>query len=115
MNMDSAVWAGIIGSLVLAAVAGASALIWRHVDNAQKEGEGAKERADAAHEEVQKVLGELHNEQVERLKFERHVAETYARTSGVERMETNIFAVMNRFETKLDKVLESSMQGLRHD
>jgi len=101
MTLDGG-WALIIAGVLVLVMGGAGALIWRHVDNAQDEGEEANKAVAA-------VSLALHAEQVERLKFERHVAETYARTSGVERMETNIFAVMNRFETKLDKVLESSM------
>ena len=101
MTLDGG-WALIIAGVLVLIMGAAGTLIWRHVDNAQEAGDEAKEAAE-------KVATALHLEQIERLKFERHVAETYARTSGVERMETNIFAVMNRFESKLDKVLESSI------
>lgn len=98
MTLDGG-WALIIAGLLCAVVAGASALVWRHVDNAQK-------TADEAHESLSDLTKEMHRQKEESLRFETHVANTYARLLGVERMETNIFAVMARFETKLDTLLE---------
>lgn len=91
MTIDAGVATIISGVLVLF-LTGVGVLIWRHVDN-------AKNVADKAVEENNAIKMEF-------LRFQTHVAETYARLSGVERMETNIFAVMARFETKLDTLLE---------
>ncbi len=98
MTLDGG-WALIIAGVLVLIVGGASALIWRHVDNAQK-------TADAAHEALAGLTRDMHRQKEESLRFETHVANTYARLLGVERMETNIFAVMARFETKLDTLLE---------
>jgi hypothetical protein len=95
MTLDGG-WGLIIAGLLCAVVTAAGALIWRHVDNAQKDAEKAIEETMALN--------------VNFLQFQTHVAETYARILGVERMETNIFAVMSRFETKLDKLLENRSQ-----
>ncbi len=98
MTMDGG-WALIISGVLVLILGGGGALIWRHVDNAQK-------KADAAHEALAELTKEMHRQKEESLRFETHVANTYARLLGVERMETNIFAVMARFETKLDTLLE---------
>lgn len=90
MTLDGG-WALIISGLLVLIAGGGGALIWRHVDNAQ---------ADAA-----KALEELNAFKLESLRFQTHVAETYARTSGVERMESMLSATMVRFETKLDALI----------
>ena len=98
MTLDGG-WGLIIAGLLCAVVAGAAALIWRHVDNAQA-------TADEARKEVIALLKEMHKFKEEHLRFETYVANTYARLSGVERMEATISATMVRFETKLDTLLE---------
>jgi hypothetical protein len=92
MTLDGG-WALIISGVLVLFLTGVSVLVWRHVDNAQ--------------EDAKKALEEIMALKMEFLRFQTHVAETYARLSGVERMETNIFAVMARFEAKLDTLLES--------
>lgn len=104
MSLDGG-WALIISGILVLVMGGASALIWRHVDNAQ-------DAADKARDEADKVNDELTAFKMESLRFQTHVAETYARLSGVERMETNIYATMVRFETKLDALLEN--RNLNH-
>lgn len=91
MTLDGG-WALIISGILVLIMGGVGVLIWRHVDNAQ---------ADA-----DEAISALHKLKEDHLRFETHVANTYARLSGVERMETNLFAVMARFETKLDSLLE---------
>lgn len=98
MTLDGG-WALIISGVLVLFLSGVAVLVWRHVDNAQ--------------EDADKALEENTATKMEFLRFQTHVAETYARTSGVERMETNIFAVMARFETKLDTLLEN--RGTRHE
>lgn len=95
MTLDGG-WALIISGLLVLVLGGVGVLVWRHVDNAQ--------------EDAEKALEELNAFKLESLRFQTHVAETYARLAGVERMETNIFAVMSRFETKLDTLLEHRSQ-----
>jgi len=98
MTLDGG-WALIIAGLLVLVLGGVGALIWRHVDNAQA-------AANAAHTAIDELTKDMHRQKEESLRFETHVANTYARLLGVERMETNIFAVMARFETKLDTLLE---------
>lgn len=104
MTLDGG-WALIIAGVLVLVLGGACALIWRHVDNAQK-------AADEAHTAIAEMTKDMHRQKEESLRFETHVANTYARLLGVERMETNIFAVMARFETKLDTLLE--YRGTHH-
>lgn len=94
MTLDGG-WGLIIAGILCAIVTAAGALIWRHVDNAQK-------AADEAGEKSVKLLEELNAHKMEALRFEKHVAETYARITGVERMETNINNILARMEVKID-------------
>lgn len=98
MTLDGG-WALIISGVLILFLSGVAVLVWRHVDNAQADADKALEETTAT--------------KMEFLRFQTHVAETYARLSGVERMETNIFAVMARFEAKLDTLLEN--RGTRHE
>lgn len=87
MTLDGG-WALIISGVLVLFLSGVAVLVWRHVDNAQ--------------EDAQKAIDEIHALKEEFLQFQTHVAEKYARVSGVERMETNIFAVLARLEAKID-------------
>ncbi|SIO58434.1 hypothetical protein [Paraburkholderia phenazinium] len=98
MTLDGG-WGLIIAGMLVLIVGAVGTLIWRHVDNAQKS-------ASEAHEALARLAEKVHAQKEDSLRFETHVANTYARLLGVERMETNIFAVMARFETKLDTLLE---------
>jgi len=97
MTLDGG-WALIIAGILVLIVGGASALIWRHVDNAQND-------ANEARKEVIDLLKEMHRFKEESLRFETYVEKTFARVSGVERMETILSATMVRFETKLDSLI----------
>lgn len=102
MTLDGG-WALIISGILVLVLSGVGVLVWRHVDNAQ-------EAAEYAQTSAAKVLEELNAHKLESLRFERHVAETYARTSGVERMESMLSATMVRFETKLDALIGNRSQ-----
>lgn len=97
MTLDGG-WALIIAGVLVALITGGGALIWRHVDNAQT-------TADEARKEVIDTLKEIHRFKEESLRFETYVEKTFARVSGVERMETILSATMVRFETKLDALI----------
>lgn len=101
MTLDGG-WALIISGVLVLIMGGVGVLIWRHVDNAQQAG-------DAAAEKVVKLLEELNAHKMEALRFEKHVAETYARITGVERMETNINNILARMEVKIDVLKDKGL------
>lgn len=96
-------WDGGLG-LMLATVVGVL-LVWignlvtGHFSNATSKGDNAHERIDELTERIDVF-------EKESLRFHTHVAETYARVPGIERMENNIFAALNRLEAKVDKLQE---------
>lgn len=66
----------------------------------------SKEKGDGAHERIDDIAERIDVNEKEFLRFQTHVAETYARVPGIERMENNIFAALNRLEAKVDKLQE---------
>jgi hypothetical protein len=94
MTLDGG-WALIISGVLVLVMGGVGTLIWRHVDNARDSG-------DEAQKSAAKVLEDLNFHKMESLRFQTHVAETYARITGVERMENNINNILARMEVKLD-------------
>lgn len=63
-----------------------------------------KEKGDGAHARIDELTERVDVFEKESLRFHTHVAETYARVPGIERMENNIFAALNRLEAKVDKL-----------
>lgn len=98
MTLDGG-WALIISGVLVLFLTGVAILVWRHVDNAQ---------ADA-----KEAIAELHRVKEAGMRFETHVAENYARLTGVERMETNLNAGMQRVEGKLDSLITSLIETMR--
>lgn len=96
-GMSSEFWALVTSGVLVTVVTGVGILIWKHVDNAAGN--------------AIKALEGLHLMQISGLEYQTHVAETYARLSGVERMESGVFAVLNRLEAKVDKLQE---RGVAH-
>lgn len=66
----------------------------------------SKEKGDGAHVRIDELTERVDVFEKESLRFHTHVAETYARVPGIERMENNIFAALNRLESKVDKLQE---------
>ena len=92
-------WDG--GGSVLAGSFGAVFLLWignlvlKHFNNNE-------DASAAAHERISVLDRRVDDFERDYLKSQTKIAETYARISGVERMETNIFAVLARLEQKID-------------
>lgn len=94
MTLDGG-WGLIIATVVGVVLVWIGNLIVGHFGNAAGNGDKAHDRIDALNRIVEE------NEK-DYLRFQTKVAETYARITGVERMETNIFAVLARLEAKID-------------
>lgn len=96
MTLDGG-WGLIIATVVGVLLVWIGNLIGGHFNNSKEKGDGAHERIDLLVER---------GEQLERdfLKYQTIAANEFARLSGVERMETNIFAALNRLEQKVDKL-----------
>jgi hypothetical protein len=98
MTLDGG-WGLIIATVVGVMLVWVGNLIAGHFNNSKEKGDGAHERIDGLNERIEVNEREF-------LRFQTHIAETYARVPGIERMENNIFAVLNRLEAKVDKLQE---------
>lgn len=94
MTLDGG-WGLIIASVVTVVLMWIGNLVGGHFSNSKEKGEGAHDRIDGLESRVNEFEKDY-------LRSQTKVAETYARISGVERMETNIFAVLARLEAKID-------------
>lgn len=103
MTLDGG-WGLIIATVVGVVLVWVGTLVSGHFSNAKEKGEGAHERVDA-------LISRVDEFERDYLRSQTKVAETYARISGVERMETNIFAVLARLEAKID---DMKQQGAPH-
>jgi hypothetical protein len=81
-------WGYILSTCIGVALMWIGGLVTRHFDHSQD----AADDAGKAVEELEKRF----------LEYKAHVAEHYVKVLTVERMETNIFAVMSRIEAKVD-------------
>lgn len=94
MTLDGG-WGLIIASVITVVLMWARDLVVGHFSNSKETGDDAHERIDALDKRVDEFEKDY-------LRSQTKIAETYARISGVERMETNIFAVLARLEQKID-------------
>jgi hypothetical protein len=104
MTLDGG-WGLIIATVVGVMLVWIGNLISGHFSNAKEKGDGAHERVDALNQRVDEFERDY-------LRSQTKAAETFARISGVERMETNIFAVLARLEAKID---DMKPQGATHN
>lgn len=98
MTLDGG-WGLIIATIVGVLLVWVGNLVTGHFSNATSKGDDAHQRIDDVNERIDVNEKEF-------LRFQTHVAETYARVPGIERMENNIFAALNRLEAKVDKLQE---------
>lgn len=91
------------GGAILLGSFGTVVLIWlgnlvvKHFTNNE-------DSADDAHSRINKLSDRITDFEREFLRSQTEIAKTYARISGVERMETSIFAVLTRLEDKIDNI-----------
>jgi hypothetical protein len=103
MTWDSggAILLGSFGTVVLIWIGN---LVVKHFTNNE-------DAAEKAHERINVLDRRVDDFERDYLRSQTKAAETYARISGVERMETNIFAVLARLEQKID---DMKSQGVTH-
>lgn len=91
MSLDGG-WALILATILGVVLTGVGALIWRHVDAAQKD-------ADEAIEKVEALRNEF-------MAYKSHVSDNYAKAPHLDHMETKILSVIQRLEAKVDRLVE---------
>lgn len=87
----------LLGSFITVCLIWIGNLVVKHFTNNEDAAEGAHLRINALDERVDNFEREFLRSQTDN-------AKTYARISGVERMETSIFAVLTRLEEKIDNM-----------
>lgn len=65
-----------------------------------------EEVADDAHAKIEDLYKLVTILRTDFLSYQRHVAESYAKTTQLERMETGILTALQRLEEKLDRMQE---------
>lgn len=65
-----------------------------------------EEVADDAHIKIDDLYELVTNLRTDFLIYQRHVSETYAKTTQLERMETGILTAIQRLEEKIDRMQE---------
>lgn len=103
MTLDGG-WGLIIATVVGVLLVWIGNLAAGHFSNTKEKGDGAHERIDSQSERLDMLERDF-------LKYQTVAANEFARLSGVERMETNIFAALNRLEAKVDKLQD---RGTHH-
>jgi hypothetical protein len=98
MTLDGG-WGYILSTVLGVVLMWIGGLVSGHFRGIKRGSDDSHERIDQSNERVDQLEREF-------LKYQTHAADTFARISGVERMETNIFAVLARLEHKVDNVLK---------
>lgn len=98
MTLDSG-WALIISTLIGVVLVWVGNLVGKHFGNNEA-------TADEAHQKIEDIYRLITNLRTDFLEYQRHIAENYAKTAQVERMETGILSALQRLEQKIDRIQE---------
>lgn len=97
MSFDGG-WGYILSTCIGVVLMWVGGLVSKHFDHSQDAADNAGEKVDLLEKEF--------------LNYKAHVAEHYVKVPTMERMESNIFAVMSRIEAKVDEALKE--RGIHH-
>lgn len=104
MTLDGG-WGLIIATMIGVLMTWLGGLVVKHFSNNE-------EAADGAHSAVKELDKRVTALQIDQLEYKAYMAEHYAKIAQLERMESTIFAVMQRIEQKVDRLQEN---GARND